>query len=114
MTNNSFWAVAFGAVLGGATVMYLNTKEGKKMTKKAKKKLKKFKKNAQKVLSEQSEVLTEKAHQTIDSAKEKLEDFSHAAEEVAEKTKSNFTKGMDAAKSTLHKKLNPSEEIKAL
>ena len=111
MNNNSFWAVAFGAVLGGATVMYLNTKEGKKITKKTNKKLKKYKKNAQKVLSEQSDMIAKKANDTIHSAKGKMEDFTHTAEDMVGKTKNSFAKGMDAAKHAIQEKMHPSEKV---
>lgn len=119
--NKSFWAFAFGAVLGGGTVYYLHTKQGKELTKKAKKNIKKMDKEARRVLHEQSDAITKKANDTIQSTKDwmneltstakvKIANLTHSVDDLAEKTQTNFAKGMDNAKKALHDKMNPSEE----
>lgn len=117
MNNNSngFWAFAFGVVVGGSAVYYLNTKEGKKVAKKAKKQLKKLEKQTRQSLKAQAENFADKATKVVDKTKEwkeeattkvktKTDAVTHKAEELVAGTTSSFEKGVDKAKELIKAK----------
>lgn len=115
--SNVFWAAVFGALLGGATVSFLNTKDGRKMTKRAKRKFRKLEKEGIKLLEKQSDILVKKAKKAVDSTRELIEDVTEKAKfkmdeliHMPEDSRRNFGLGEEESKNSLSVTIGVIEE----